>query len=150
MIKTENEMPSTGSEMPPGNMTDSPENLNDQMPKSENEMPPGNMVHNAENFSNEMPLGGGGGEMPRGNMTESNDNFSDQLSPSNMGGNEMPPGKMTDSNQVSGSVQALSDVNEMPLGNMNGDAAAGNAEQDKAKTIEIPGTWKLQMTYISA
>jgi hypothetical protein len=122
----DNEMPLAGSEMPPGNMTDSTENFSDQKPLS-------------------------GVEMPTGSMSAATDDFTDQMPPpsDNLGGGEMPGGNMTDNPPPSGSAQAVSGAGEMPTGNMSGDTTASAKEQDKQKIIEIPGSWKLHLTYVS-
>lgn len=149
MIQSEHDMPSIGSEMPPGNMSDHSENFSDKMPDSKNDMPAGNMQGNAENFSNTETATGG--EMPRGNMSETSQNFTDQMAPPNaQGSNDMPVGSMTESNATAGYAQIPGTVNEMPSGNMNGEAGALNHGQNSSKMIEIPGTWKLVMNYLSA
>lgn len=138
MINSGNEI--LGSEMPSGNMNDG------QMPSLDGEMPMGTMNDNPQNFSGEMPASGN--EMPLGNMNDMQDNSSTQMSSSN---SEMPIGNMGNGMQ-STSVESQIDIHtheEMPTGGMNDESAAIKAEKNNLKTIDIPGSWKLQLTHSS-
>ena len=86
--------------------------------------------------------------MPQGKMNgEATDNFSGQMP---LEGGEMPFGSMTENGGTAflGAQEPLTE-DEMPIGDMNEEGATLDSAQDKLKTIDIPGSWKLQLIYSS-
>lgn len=138
MINAENEMPGAGGEMPMGSM-----NGNSIQPEN-GEMPAASMAEDPAALSAGL-MPHETAEMPSGNMNPGTAASNSGQMPLAI---EMPAGSMNEfnSNAFFSSPQS-SGIGEMPVGSMNGYAAKEEAGEDKVKTIEIPGSWKLQFTY---
>ncbi len=81
------------------------------------------------------------GEMPRGDMNQSIIGTGSQMSEA---AGEMPLGTMIDS-PVGFSGQTSS-AGEMPRGDMNQSTSNDSLAENQLKTIDLSGSWKLQLT----
>ena len=139
--KTDSEKEMLGPQM-------SMENMNGgAMTPLDGEMPTGDMMDaTTEILSDQMKAEFS--EMPLGDMTDDKSSSFEGSTPTMVA--EMPQAQMNANGGATPfNVQNFSGGNEMPSGSMEEDAATPGVKQHQSNTIEIPGSWKLQLTYSS-